>query len=1336
MDNRYTAALQRQLEELRILHAAASACVEAKNEGELLKHISDLIGEQLFPEEFGVLMLDERLGGLRLHSSYRGVPNNLQDVVIPLGKGITGRVAQTGQPLRIADVSQEADFIILYKTVSPRSELCVPIKLGEQVIGVFNAQSMKYDAYTEADQQLLTTVAGQVAIAIDRLRTGSAERQRSQQLTTIYQASQEIAASLDLNQIYTATHRAVSQIMPADVFFIGLADEATRAVEVVYFWDKEGYPGFSHFPPAQGISAQVITSGLPVLINNLKEASAPVFFIGPPPHVRSAVMVPVQQGGKVIGVLSAQCYEAYTYTEEDQRTLSLLANQTGIAIENARLFGETQRRLQEVTLLSRVISQTASSEDLPSALNHICADVANFFNAPQAAFALLNAEGTQAEVVAEYCAEGRPSALGENIPVKNNLSMEFILEQKKPLAISDAQHDPLLASIKDLMQRRGVVSILIVPILISGEVVGTLGIDLLYPHDFNQNELSLVQNVANQMGQALDRLRLFIAAREHAGRMARLAQISADMNRSFTVDEVLESIGKGVIELNEAQCAVIYAEDTEGSPHCLWSYGLPNSYIEKSILQWQKPFIKKIHRRLEPYLVFDTWHWEAPKDLKSLLASEGIQSAGFWPLLYEGQGLAVISCYYKTPHIWLEPQQEAMRTFTRQAAAALQNAHLFEEARRRALQQEALNAIIASTSSAPNVSSLLHTTLELMLGALNLDSDAIWTENAVCARNLDEEKVNDKLRELMGDDRFYPDQMYIIEDWQCIDSNNLLIKMKESALQSGIYASLIIPLIIEGRHIGGMVLNSNQPRFWRPEEIALAGAVGRQLGTSVERLALLERTREQARQVQQIIDTVPEGVILLDGEGCIQLANPVARSHLEELTGYSEIGSPLTFLGETSLQELLTRKNQWIEIRSQAIIPRIFEVIAQSLDSSIQNGYWVLVVRDITLERENQKRIQMQERLATVGQLAAGIAHDFNNIMAAIVVYTDLLMMETNLSQGGQERLVIIQKQIQRAASLIRQILDFSRRSVMEQSTLDLLPFIKELEKLLGRVLPENIHVQLNFREGEYLLRADPARLQQVFINLALNARDAMPNGGDLRFRIEHVYIESNDFQPLADLSPGEWIRVEITDTGKGIDPADLPHIFEPFFTTKPVGQGTGLGLAQVYGIIKQHGGTIDVQSHPGEGAQFTVYLPALQIHDNAVSTEMRTSLKAPGKGEKILLVEDDPTARQALQVVLNTLNFQPVVAANGEEALQVLNNQPDAIKLIISDLVMPVMGGVELYRHLKNQTPRPKFLFITGHPLEGENQSLLEIGRVHWLQKPFSIQEFSHAIQQLIEDI
>jgi signal transduction histidine kinase/CheY-like chemotaxis protein len=472
-------------------------------------------------------------------------------------------------------------------------------------------------------------------------------------------------------------------------------------------------------------------------------------------------------------------------------------------------------------------------------------------------------------------------------------------------------------------------------------------------------------------------------------------------------------------------------------------------------------------------------------------------------------------------------------------------------------------------------------------------------------------------------------------------------------------------------------------------------------------------------------------VLVLDADCRLIIVNSIGREVLGVLeTG--ELGLALSHLGPLSLDALFTHRDDPLPVEVNLPGPphRVFEFQLRAL--GIDRPQWVITIRDVTQERQNQARIQMQERLATVGQLAAGIAHDFNNIMAAILVYTDLLKRDLDLFPAARERLVIIQQQVQRAASLIRQILDFSRRSVMEQSTLDLLPFIKELDKLLARVLPETIRLDLTYQPEVYLVNADPTRLQQVFMNLAVNARDAMPNGGALCFELSRLSLQPLDVPPTPYLPAGDWIVITVTDTGSGISTEVMPHIFEPFFTTKPVGQGTGLGLAQAYGIIKQHGGYIDVRSRVGEGTSFIIYLPALPAPEiEAPRTDERAAMD--GQGEVILVVEDDEVTRDALRALLESENYAVLTASNGVEALRIYVQQSVNIDLVISDVVMPEMGGVALYHQLRERWPQVKMLFITGHPLQEENQALLEESRVSWLQKPFSVADFGHAIQTLL---
>lgn len=365
--------------------------------------------------------------------------------------------------------------------------------------------------------------------------------------------------------------------------------------------------------------------------------------------------------------------------------------------------------------------------------------------------------------------------------------------------------------------------------------------------------------------------------------------------------------------------------------------------------------------------------------------------------------------------------------------------------------------------------------------------------------------------------------------------------------------------------------------------------------------------------------------------------------------------------------------------------------------------------------------------------MAAGIAHDFNNIISVIVLYAQMLSRKPYLALQDRERLTVILQQAGNAAHLIQQILDFSRRSVIEPAPLDLLPLLKEMVKMVERTLPETIRLELTYRSEEYLVHADPTRIQQVAMNLIVNARDAMPEGGKLRLILQRLSVRENEPPPLPELKAGEWVVFSVSDTGVGILPEVQQHIFEPFFTTKPPDRGTGLGLAQVYGIVTQHGGYIGLKSTPGEGTTFDIYLPALPtVHGFRADTE--PVVLPEGQGELILLVEDDMAIRTAVASTLQTLNYRVLLAANGRVGLEIFNMQRDEIALVISDLVMPEMGGTELVHALKRLVPAVKILMITGYPFKGGTGSLDTLGIVGWLQKPVSVFELAQAVKRALE--
>jgi PAS domain S-box-containing protein len=497
-----------------------------------------------------------------------------------------------------------------------------------------------------------------------------------------------------------------------------------------------------------------------------------------------------------------------------------------------------------------------------------------------------------------------------------------------------------------------------------------------------------------------------------------------------------------------------------------------------------------------------------------------------------------------------------------------------------------------------------------------------------------------------------------------------------------------------------------------------------------ERELLLAQIQQQAQETQFIVDTVPEGIFLLSEEYRVKLTNPTAEEYLAFLAPDWEDGR-LTQLGSRPLTELLTSppKGLWHEVESNG---RYFEVIARSAEISPFHQGWVLVLNDVTQEREIQLQIQSQERLAAVGQMAAGIAHDFNNTLAVISLYGELLLRSPEMTSQDQERLQIVAQQTQRATDLIQQILDFSRQSMMDRQPLDLLPFLKELIKLLKRTLPENIQFNLNANKDEYIIHADSSRIQQVILNLVLNARDAMPEGGMLTISLQKLQLGVDAAFPVADMAPGKWVQVAVRDSGTGMSSETLAHIFEPFFTTKDRSKGTGLGLAQVYGIVKGHDGFIDVSTEVNRGTTFHLYFPAFSV-EKYESPDLLEGDMLQGQEQLILVVEDDTTTRKALAESLTLLNYRVMEADNGHEALSLLALHGDEIDLILSDAIMPEMGGIALFHAIRKYELAIPFVIITGHSMEKDIENLRKLGLRGWLTKPPKLTKLGEMLHEIL---
>jgi len=659
-----------------------------------------------------------------------------------------------------------------------------------------------------------------------------------------------------------------------------------------------------------------------------------------------------------------------------------------------------------------------------------------------------------------------------------------------------------------------------------------------------------------------------------------------------------------------------------------------------------------------------------------------------------------------------------------------------EDLRRRNRELSALNRVSYAISNPLDLDNMLHRAVNAAVAAVKADGGAVRLLNPATDQLVIAAACN-LPDSFLAASRAIPLGEGIIgqvaqsghpRGAENFDHDPWLAPLAESA---AFRSYLCVPLRTRDEIVGTLGVIMQAEFDVSAHELELLANIGNQIGVAVERLRLSEQTRDQARQVQGIISTVPEGVVLLNADARVLLANPAARKHLTALAD-AGVGDTLTHLGGRPLAELLTPppRGLWHEIKLDGPPRQVFEMVARPMEEHAGVGDSVLVIRDVTQEREFQERLQQQDRLAAVGQLAAGIAHDFNNIMAVIVLYSGMLSRTLDLSPKGHEQLKVIARQAKQATKLIQQILDFSRRSILERQSLDLVPPLKEIVKLLQRTLPENIQVALDYAPGEYAVNADPTRLQQVFMNLAVNARDAMPTGGELCINLDRLRVQDGHSAPIQELGPGEWVRVIVRDTGTGIPPDLLSHIFEPFFTTKAPGKGSGLGLAQVYGIVTQHNGYIDVASTLREGTTFTLYLPALP-QTGAETPQAQSETPTEGQQETILVVEDNRATRRALRDALETLNYRTLEAEDGREGLELYERHQSEIALVLTDLVMPEMGGQALIHELRQRNPTVKVVVITGHPLDEEISHLRANGRVEVVEKPVALEQLARVIRR-----
>ena len=526
--------------------------------------------------------------------------------------------------------------------------------------------------------------------------------------------------------------------------------------------------------------------------------------------------------------------------------------------------------------------------------------------------------------------------------------------------------------------------------------------------------------------------------------------------------------------------------------------------------------------------------------------------------------------------------------------------------------------------------------------------------------------------------------------------------------------------------------------------VRLGPAVLDALASARQRQALVRHER----LLHQIINAHPNLIFVKNWEGRFLLVNQASAevycTTVEELVGKTDAdfnpnpeevarflrddrevlssGNP-RFIAEEAVTNPVTKQTRW------------FQTIKIPLRMPGEETPTLLgVATEITERKQLEEQLLQSQKMEAVGQLAGGVAHDFNNILTAIVGYTDLLAAEFTGDSRQLEDLEEIRKAARRATALTRQLLSFSRKQLLEPRIIDVNSIVTNLDKMLRSLISENIDLKTTLADDLDAARVDPNQLEQVIMNLAINARDAMPDGGTLTIETANAALDSDYASRHVSVIPGDYVMLAVTDTGCGMSEEVKARIFEPFFTTKPAGRGTGLGLSTVYGIVKQSGGNIWLSSEPGKGTTFKIYLPAIEALPEDIGKAAPAEADRPGRGT-VLLVEDDEQLRRLTHRALANQGYVVLEADRGRAALDVARRHQGGIDLLLTDIVMPDTDGRKLADTLRAARPGLRVLYMSGYPDRAiVNHGMVEPGDAY-LAKPFTTEAITRKVRELLEE-
>ena len=949
--------------------------------------------------------------------------------------------------------------------------------------------------------------------------------------------------------------------------------------------------------------------------------------------------------------------------------------------------------------------------------------------------------------------------IGWEIPVGEGVTGRAVAEAR-PIWSADVHTDrgiTIPETFRRFIQEEGFRSGVAVPLMVGGQPKGGLFLGDPPGHTFGADDISLLTAFADRAALAVDKAALYERAATRAENLAVLAQVSGVIAAATGNAGVFEAVARAAITLFGAAAAGVLVDDPAAGLLRVGPHFRPDSapWVPGGIREvpYTRGVAGAVYQSREPAFIEDIQ--ADPRWIDKRAAQEaGLHGYAGLPLIARDRAIGVLSIFFGERRPFTTEERELMGLLAVQGAIAMDNARLLQETERRRRAAEALADVarlIAPTLDPTEVAGRITASVQRLLGVTNaalfrfrpatndLESLSLVGDHGPTGGKAIVYPVGSGAVGLAVRERRTVVTPDLLSDPRIVQPAEQRERMERAPFR----AVLAVPLLVQARVVGALVLGDPAGRRFTEEEVQIAEAFADRAAIALETARLYAEVRDGRDFLQSIAESSADAIVTTDGGARINYWSAGAR----EIFGYGDdevLGQLVKMLymggGEEmrSMHERLEAEGSVRDyeaaLRTKTGRPVTGAVsLARLRDVRGEITGTVAVIKDVTERRLLEDSLRQSQKMEAVGRLAGGIAHDFNNLMTVIIGRSQLILYRMRPEDPLRRDIELFGKTAERAARLTAQLLAFSRQQVLQPKVLDLDAVVTNMGSLLRRLIGEDIELRTISVPGLWRVKADPGQIEQVIVNLAVNARDAMSRGGQLTIETANAPLDEAYARLHTAVRPGPHVMLAVSDTGTGMDEATRARIFEPFFTTKEPGKGTGLGLATVYGIVKQSGGNIWVYSELGRGTTFKLYLPVAEGAGEGEPAEPPPE-RPVGGSETILVVEDEESLREVVRESLQVFGYTLLEARHGGEALLIAERHAGPIHLLLTDVVMPTMNGAELARRLAPLRPEMDVLYVSGYTDEAiVHHGVLEPGMA-FLQKPFSPDQIVRKVREVLD--